>query len=99
MSDYQPETDTSPKLKSERVTQYQEMSGVLRWAVDLGRVGILLETARMSMYLAFHFRGHLKQVLNVSGYLKSNPKRNVFFYPQHLTIDECLFSAHNWYNF
>ena len=48
MFGYWTETDTFPKLKSEGVAQYQDMVGLLRWEVDLGRVNILLETALMS---------------------------------------------------
>ena len=53
MSGYWTETDTLTTLKAEGETQYQEMVGVLRWAVYLGWVEILLETAIMSTYLAF----------------------------------------------
>ena len=59
MSGYCPETDTSPELKYEGVTKYQEMFRLLRWAVDLGRIDILLETALISMYLSLSCRGHL----------------------------------------
>ena len=47
MSGYRPEADISPELKAKWVTQYQDMVGVLRWKVDLGRFHILLETALM----------------------------------------------------
>ena len=33
------------------------------------------------------------------GYLKANPKRKLFFDPQHPTIDERLFAAHDCYDF
>ena len=36
MSGYLPETDTSPEIKAEGVTQYQEMFRVLMWAVEFG---------------------------------------------------------------
>ena len=48
MSGYLPDPDTSPKIKTESVTHYQEMVGVIRWAVDLGRVDINPETSLMS---------------------------------------------------
>ena len=51
-SGYQPELDTSPELKLNGLQRYQELIGMLRWAVDLGRVDILLETALMSTHLA-----------------------------------------------
>ena len=51
-SGYRPELDTSPELKAEGLQRYQELIGILRWAVELGRVDILLETALMSTHLA-----------------------------------------------
>ena len=33
---YCPKTYTSPKIKTEGLKQYQEMDGLIRWAVDLG---------------------------------------------------------------
>ena len=58
-SGYRPELDTSPELKAEGLQRYQELIGILRWAVELGRVNILLETALMSMHLALPRWGHL----------------------------------------
>ena len=99
MSSYRPETDTLPELKAEGVKQYQEMVELLRWSVDLGRVDIILEITLMSTYLALSRRGYLKQVFQMFGYLKANPKINICFDPQHPTIDERSFTAHGWYDF
>ena len=77
ISGYWPETDTLPELKSEEVTRYQEMVGLLRWEVDKGQVDILLDTAVISNELALPHRGHLEHILHVSGYLKVNLKRNL----------------------
>jgi hypothetical protein len=44
VSDYHLELDTSAELKADGVQYYQELIGILRWAVELaGRVNILLE--------------------------------------------------------
>ena len=51
-SGYRPELYTSPKLKKEGLQRYQQLIGILRWAVELGRVDILLETSLMSTHLA-----------------------------------------------
>ena len=75
------------------------MVGVLRWAVDLGQVDILLETALMSTYLAFPRRRHFKQVFQVFGYVKAKPNRKFCFDPQHPKIDECSFAAQGFYSF
>ena len=99
MFGYQTETDTFPENKAKGMTKYQVMVRVTRWAVELGRVGIILKTALISTYLALSYRGHLKQVFHVFRYLKANLKINIFFDPQHLTTNERLFSAYNWYDF
>ena len=46
----------------------------LRWAAEISRVDILLETTLMSQQLALPREGHLEQVLHIIGYLKQHPK-------------------------
>jgi hypothetical protein len=71
MSDkYQPEVDMSEELNAERTTYYQELIGILPWAVEIGRVDVLLEVSMMSSQLANPRIGHLKEVLNIFSYLK-----------------------------
>ena len=48
MFGYQTETDTFPDNKAKGMTKYQVMVRVTRWAVELGRVGIIL---RQHLYL------------------------------------------------
>ena len=75
------------------------MIGILRWAVELGRVDIFLETALMLTHLALPRWGHLEQLHHIFGYLKMNLKRKLFFDPQHPNIDERAFKEHDWYEF
>ena len=56
-SDYRPELETSGKLKKDGVQTYQELIGVLRWAVELGRVVILLKVSLMATYMAMPREG------------------------------------------
>jgi hypothetical protein len=98
-SDYRPELETSPELKSDGIQMYQEFIGVLRWAVELGRVDILLETALMSTYMAMPREGHLQQIYRIFGYLKSHPKRKLAFDPQHPRINELRFKQYDWHDF
>ena len=98
-SGYRPELDTSPELKQDGLQRYQELIGMLRWAVELGRVDVLLETALISTHLALPQWGHLKQLYHIFGYLKAHPKHNLFFDPQRPKVDEWAFKEYNWYNF
>ena len=96
---YHPELDVTPELKADGLHQYQELIGILRWAVKLGRVDILMETSMMSTHLAMLRWGHLEQVHHIFRNLKERPKRKLFFDPQHPELDERSFTTYNWYDF
>ena len=98
-SGYKPELDVSQELKADGLQQYQELVGVLRWSVEIGRVDILLETSMMSAHLALPRIGHLEQVLHIFGYLKSHPKRKLAFDTAHPKIDERRFHKYDWHDF
>ena len=98
-TDYKPELETTPELKAEGVQYYKELIGILRWAVEIGRVDILLETALLSTYLAMPRSGHLDQVYRMFGYLKMHPKRKIAFDPQHPKINERMFKRYDWQDF
>ena len=78
---------------------YQELVGVLRWAVELGRVDILLETSLMSTYMAMPREGHLQQLYRIFGYLKPYPKRKIAFDPQHPYFSERMFQHYDWHDY
>ena len=67
---YHLELDVTPELKADGLQRYQELIGILWWAVELGRVDILMETSMMSTHLAMPGWGHLEQVHHIFGYLK-----------------------------
>ena len=98
-TDYRPELDTTAELKSDGVQYFQELIGMLRWAVEIGRVDILLETSLLSTHLAMPRVGHLDQVYRVFGYLKLYPKRKLAFDPQHPMISERAFCKFDWNDF
>ena len=76
-SGYQPEADDSAELKADGLQYYQELIGVLRWIVELGRVDILLEKLLTPEHRALPHIGHLEQVIHMFGYLNLHPKRNI----------------------
>ena len=90
-----PELDTSEELNPEGVTSYQEMIGVLRWAIELGRVDILHEVSILSQYQASPREGHMEEVLHIFAYLKKKPKLTLYFNPDDPVIDENIFSEHS----
>jgi hypothetical protein len=74
-SNYRPELDSRVDLNDVDERYYQELIGVLRWAVELGRIHILTEVAMLSTYLAHPRTGHLKQAYHIFGYLKEGESK------------------------
>jgi len=99
ISGYHPSEDTSKELDSEGLRYYQELIGVLRWAIELGRVDILLEVALLSSHLALPRSGHLQQVYHIFGYLKESPRKRIYFDPDHPMISEDRFQKFDWVDF
>ena len=87
-SGYHPSEDTTVELSTEMMTYYQELIGILRWAVEIGRVDILLEVLLLSSHLALPRKGHFEQVLHIFGYLKASPRKRLFFDPAYPKISE-----------
>ena len=98
-SNYRPELDVTSELKAAGVQRYQELIGVLRWAVEIGRVDILYEVSRMSSHLALPREGHLEQVYHIFGYLKRNPKLRIMFDCSDPGIPASRFKKYDWQDF
>ena len=49
---YRPELDMTRLLSDEQANYYQNLIGVLRWAVELGQIDIHVQVAILSSYLA-----------------------------------------------
>ena len=50
---YHPSEYVTKELNVEGVQFYQELIGILRWAVEIGRVDILLEVSLLLSHLSF----------------------------------------------
>jgi hypothetical protein len=90
---YRPELDVSPELDTRGLSRYRQLIGILRWAVEIGRVDIYLETALLSQYLASPREGHMEAVYHIFAYLKKHPKSAIVFDPIAPDLDESAFHA------
>ena len=90
-TEYIPELDGTPELDAKYLQRYQELIGILRWATEIGRVDVLLETSLLSQYQASPRQGHLEQILRIFGYLKRKPKVSIYMDPALPVIDYSLF--------
>jgi hypothetical protein len=50
VSGYRPAFDRLPLLSPEQANYFQSLIGILQWAVELGRVHIIVETGMLSRY-------------------------------------------------
>ena len=92
-NNYIPELDTTPELDCDNITFYQEIIGMLRWAIEIGRVDINTEISLLSSYQAAPREGHLNQLLRVVAFLKKKPKLTLYFDPAHAHVSESMFNG------
>jgi hypothetical protein len=94
--DYRSGLDTSPELDPETATYYQSQIGVLRRAVELGRIDIMTEVSMLSAHLALPRNGHLKAIYRTYAYLKIQHNAQVCYDPPYPAIDESRFQNFDW---
>ena len=78
---YRPELDTSVECSPDQITLYQNIIGILRWIVELGRIDIAFEVSLLSRYLVQPRTGHLVQALHIVKYLDIHSKNDLAFDP------------------
>ena len=67
---YKPELHISPELNDALTSRFQQLIGILRLAVELGRVDIYYEAAILSQYLALPREGHLEGAYHIFAYVE-----------------------------
>ena len=84
---YKPESNTSAICNDNEARFYQNLIGILRWTVELGRINIAYEVSRLSQYLVNSRIGYLHQALCVFKYLDVHQENFISFDPTRLEID------------
>ena len=70
-SSYRPEIDTSTLLEPELISRYQQLIGILRWSIELGRIDIITEVSCLSQHLCAPREGHLHALYKIFRYLQA----------------------------
>lgn len=95
-SSYRPELDVTNELNDQLANRFQQLIGILRWSIELGRLDIYTEVSCLSQHLCNPREGHLLAAYKVFRYLqvcmKKNPGRLVFDGKPTFT-DERLFDS------
>ena len=76
---YRLEVDGTQFLDTADITTYQSYIGILRWYVELGRLDILHEVSKLSMYNVSPRIGHLDAVYRIFGYFKMHQNSRIVF--------------------
>jgi hypothetical protein len=85
-SGYVPELDGSLELDDERATYFQSLIGILRWAVELGRIDIATEVSVMSSYTAMPREGHLEGLFHIFAYLSCHNRSKIVMDDEHVIV-------------
>jgi hypothetical protein len=96
---YCPEMDESPLLDDIDTTLFQEVIGILHWAIELGRINIMLEVSLLSSHLAMPRENHLHNALHILSYLHHKSKLSIYMNPVDPPISEDCFHAADWTDF
>ena len=100
-SGYKPELDVTNELHDDMVSRFLQLIGILRWAVELGRLDIYLEVSQLSQHQALPRKGHLEAAYHIFAYLKKHENgARIVFDPREPNIDERAFNKNaNWEDF
>ena len=75
-SSFRSELDATEELGEELTNRYQQLIGVLRCSIELGRNDILTEVSCLSQHLCSPRKGHLDAVYRIFRYLQKNSGKN-----------------------
>jgi hypothetical protein len=73
-SGYQPELDITEQCGAEEAEFYQQQIGVIRWAVELGRINITCEVSMLAAYTAAPRIGHFNALCHIFSYLNQRDR-------------------------
>jgi hypothetical protein len=98
---YKPELDVTDELDGDLASRFMQLIGILRWAVEIGRIDIYLEVSLLSQYQANPRFGHLEAAYHIFAYMKKHPDMGRLAYDsKRPDIDETVFHLNaNWKEF
>ena len=83
---YRLELDTSILCNNSQITHFQNLFGILRWIIELGRIDIAYEVSCLSRYLASPRTGHLIQDLHIFKFLDIHHENTIALDPTKILV-------------
>jgi hypothetical protein len=96
-SGYRPELDASDYCDEETANYYQQQIGVLRWAVELGRINICTEVSMLASFTTAPRAGHFDALLHIFAFLHHHPRCRLVFDHSYVPLEEA--APHDWQEF
>ena len=84
------------EVNKQLTNRYQQLIGILRWAVELGRFDIHVEVAKLSSFNCNPRKGHMEAVYNIFAYLRKHKNSKIVFDYQRPQYDETCFIEADW---
>ena len=91
---YWPELDMSELCISDEHQFYQQMVGIARWMIEVGRIDISFEVSLMSRYLSCPRVGHLYQMLHMFQCLYCNQGLDLIYDSTKINVRELTVLPH-----
>ena len=100
-SGYKPELDLTTELNDALASRFLQLIGILRWAIELGRLDIFVEVSQLSQHQAMPRQGHLEAAYHIFAYLKKHDNGGrIVFDPKSPKIDTRVFNVDaDWTDF
>eukprot|EP00934_Nitzschia_sp_Nitz4_P001469 Nitzschia sp. Nitz4//scaffold498_size9664//494//4337//NITZ4_009088-RA/size9664-snap-gene-0.10-mRNA-1//-1//CDS//3329553087//1469//frame0 len=78
---------------------YQSYIGVIRWAVELGRIDLAHAAGMMARFAASPREGHMTQVVRILAYSKKHMDSRIVFAPDRVPMDDITWDEADWSEF
>ena len=97
---YKPDLDVTDKCDTEHVSLFQKLIEILRWALELGRVGTHKEVVLLSQYQSFPQEGYLYAPYLILHFLSNKHKKRLVMDPNVPDVDKYVFNFNaDWKEF
>ena len=82
---------TIPELGRKDMRYYQEVIVMLRWEIEIVRIGTLLKLALLFSHLDLPRKGHIEQAYHIFVFLKRGSMRRILLDPDHPNLSKVRF--------
>ena len=96
---YHPKLDDIPLLSEDETQLYQSYIGIIRWAVEIGRIDLCMATGVMARFSVLPREGHMYTVLRILAYAKKYIESKLVFDPLAKDFDDTEWTSRDWSSF